>query len=271
MSPATATAAAQINTITGVSGALASNDYSDGLAQGTFADSSSPTAAEIQAVVDSVNSANGLAAVAGDIAGSSGGAAATAAQINAITGVSGAVDGADYSVGLKQGTFVDKSSPTAAEIQVVVDAANVLNAVVEDIAGNTDGIVATAAQINTVAGVAGAVDGADYSAGLARGTFADRSSPTAAEIQAVIDAANVLNAAVEDIAGNTDGVAAIGKQKKLTRRRRGCDTNRNRYNNRPGGVYTTASCGSTSCAHEGRGPNYFAGLTILFSLLLAVH
>ncbi|WP_039990686.1 hypothetical protein, partial [Vibrio azureus] len=47
----------ELNAIEGVSGADAANEslYADALANGTYADSSNPTAEELQAVVDAVN------------------------------------------------------------------------------------------------------------------------------------------------------------------------------------------------------------------------
>ena len=47
--------------------------------------------------------------------------------------------------------------------------------IVEDIAGNADGVAATAEDINSVAGVSGARDGVDYLYMLAAGVYADRS------------------------------------------------------------------------------------------------
>ncbi len=64
--------------------------------------------------------------------------------------------------------------------------------VVEDIAGNANGTAATAAQINAIDGVSGAIDGVDYATALAAGTYTDPANPTAAEIQAVIDIHDVL-------------------------------------------------------------------------------
>ena len=113
-------------------------DYSRALAAGTYADSSKPTATEIQTVIDAYNAA--LAEVVEDIAGNQDGTPATAEQINAIAGVSGAIDGVDYSAALKDGTYTDSTKPTATEIQAVIDAKNTSDAaiaeVVEDIAGN---------------------------------------------------------------------------------------------------------------------------------------
>ncbi len=62
--------------------------------------------------------------------------------------------------------------------------------VVEDIAGNTNGINVTASQLNSITGVSGAIDGVNYTTALDNGTFADEDNPTAIEIQAIIDQVN---------------------------------------------------------------------------------
>ena len=64
------------------------------------------------------------AEVVEDIAGNTNGTAATATQINLIDGVSGAVEARDYTAELQNGTYVDSSNPTAAEIQAVIDVVN---------------------------------------------------------------------------------------------------------------------------------------------------
>ena len=218
----TAATATQINLIDGVSGAVEARDYTAGLENGTYVDSANPTAAEIQAVVDAVNASvdEAYAEVVEDIAGNTNGTAATATQINLIDGVSGAVSTADYTAELQNGTYVDSSNPTAAEIQTVIDVVNALAEVVEDIAGNTNGTAATATQINLIDGVSGAVEARDYTAGLENGTYVDSANPTAAEIQAVVDAVNAsvdeaYAEVVEDIAGNTNGTAATATQINL--------------------------------------------------------
>ena len=65
-------------------------------------------------------------------------------------------------------------------------------AVVEDIAGNQDGVAATAEQINSLPGIDDAVDGVDYTGPLAVGPFADVDNPIMEEIQAVIKSHNIL-------------------------------------------------------------------------------
>ena len=116
--------AAEINAIDGVSGAIEGIDYSTALSAATFVDREHPTAAEIQAVVDAVNAANGVAAVVEDIAGNADATPATAEEINAIDGVSGAIEGVDYSTALAAATFADRAHPTATEIQAVITITN---------------------------------------------------------------------------------------------------------------------------------------------------
>ena len=78
----------------------------------------------MQAVVDTVNQSEGLRAAVEDTHGNEGGSLATAEQINRIVGVKGAVEGTDYSSGLARGMSANRSSPTAAELQVVVNMVN---------------------------------------------------------------------------------------------------------------------------------------------------
>ena len=75
-------------------------------------------------------------------------------------------------------------------VKITIENTPASQEVFEDIAGNANSTPATAAQINSINGVSGAIDGVDYSTALANGTYADPSNPTPAEIQAVIDAHN---------------------------------------------------------------------------------
>ena len=114
-------------------------------------------------------------------------AGATGVTAENLADVNAAVDA-------KTGRDVD----TVAKLQDVVTTAIGADAaakaeVVEDIAGNANGIPATAAQINTIDGVDGAIDRVDYSDALAAGTYADRTKPTAEEIQAVVNAKNTAD------------------------------------------------------------------------------
>ncbi|PNQ61904.1 hypothetical protein C1141_11005, partial [Vibrio agarivorans] len=223
----TAVTADELNAIDGISGADKANEsvYTDALANGTYADSANPTAAEIQAVIDMVNtSETNLAAVAEDIAGNADGTAVTADELNAIDGISGADKANEslYTDALQNGTYADSANPTAAEIQAVIDAVNTseanLAAVAEDIAGNADGTAVTADELNAIDGISGAdkANESVYTDALQNGTYADSANPTAAEIQAVIDAVNTseanLAAVAEDIAGNADGVTVTPEQ-----------------------------------------------------------
>ena len=205
--PATAQ---QINSIDGVTGAVNGRDYSKELSQGTYADPKNPTAAEIQAVISKVNDRyDAMVEVAEDIAGNKNGTPVTATQLNAIVGVTGAVNGRDYSKELSQGTYADPKNPTAAEIQAVINKVNAsydaTAEVVEDIAGNANGKKVTATQLNAIIGVTGAITGVDYTTALQAGSFKDKTKPTATEIQAIINKVNAFNEVVEDIAGNANG------------------------------------------------------------------
>ncbi|RUM77269.1 MAG: hypothetical protein DSZ12_00465, partial [Sulfurovum sp.] len=63
-------------------------------------------------------------------------------------------------------------------------------AIVEDIAGNKDGVSATADQINSLIEVSGARDNLDYAIAFILGKYENREKPTPEEIQTVVDAFN---------------------------------------------------------------------------------
>jgi len=69
--------------------------------------------------------------IAEDIAGNVNGISVTATQLNSIDGVSGAVEGVEYSVALQGGTFVDPDNPTAEEIQKVINMVNAIENLIE--------------------------------------------------------------------------------------------------------------------------------------------
>ena len=140
-----------------------------------------------------------LTEVAEDIAGNPNNTPVTATQLNDITGVTGAVDGVDYTAALQAGTYVDPLNPTAAEIQTVVDTVNarkVIEAYAEDNqnteptlqdyikAGVTGVTAANLATVNT------AIDGV-------AGTDVD----TLAELQVVVDAALVIPELTYNVGG----------------------------------------------------------------------
>jgi len=51
----------------------------------------------------------------------------TSQELNAIGGVSGAVEGVDYSKAFANGTYQDPADPTASEIQAIINALNTQN------------------------------------------------------------------------------------------------------------------------------------------------
>ncbi len=80
-------------------------------------------------------------------------------------------------LGCDETTTIDEDNPNYAEV-------------VEDIAGNANGVPVTADQLNAIDGISGAIEGVDYATALAEGSYGDPSHPTVEEIQAVIDTAN---------------------------------------------------------------------------------
>ncbi len=222
-----AVTAAQLNSVEGISGALAINqgEYTAALQAGSYVDFTRPTAAEVQTVITASNAVQAvLSEVAEDIAGNGNGVGVTATQLNSIDGISAALvaNEAAYTAALQVGSYVDASRPTAAEIQVVITAVNeqqtALSEVAEDIAGNADGSAVTAVLLNSINGVSAALSAheAEYTSALQAGSYIDVSRPTGAEIQAVITAVNkeqvALSEVAEDIAGNANGTAVTAVQ-----------------------------------------------------------
>ena len=233
--------ASELNAIRGVSGALQANqaEYQAAFiatSPGPFADTTNPTPAEIQAVIDSVNTivANETAALnelKEDIAGNTNNDFVEASELNAIRDVSGAVqeNQAEYQtafIATSPSPFADTNNPTPAEIQAVIDSVNAivadeaaaLDQLKEDIAGNSNGDLIDADELNAIRDVSGAVqeNQAEYQAAFTETSpnpFADPANPTPAEIQAVIDSVNTivadetaaLDQLKEDIAGNGNG------------------------------------------------------------------
>jgi len=74
--------------------------------------------------VYSISSELALFEVVEDIFGNVNGENITAIQLNSIEGVSGAIEGVNYTTGLQNGTFVDPNNPTPAEIQFIINQVN---------------------------------------------------------------------------------------------------------------------------------------------------
>ncbi|MFT6467930.1 MAG: outer membrane protein OmpA-like peptidoglycan-associated protein [Oleispira sp.] len=232
--------ASELNAIRGVSGAIQANqaEYQAAFiatSPSPFVDSANPTPAEIQAVIDSVNTivANETAALnelKEDIAGNANNDLVEASELNAIRGVSGALQAnqAEYQtafIATSPSPFADTANPTASEIQVVINSVNtivanetaVLNELKEDIVGNANNDLVEASELNSIRGVSGAIQAnqAEYQAAFiatSPSPFADTANPAPAEIQAVIDSVNTIvanetaafNELKEDIAGNAN-------------------------------------------------------------------
>ena len=217
-----AVTAEQLNNIRGVSGAIAANEAEylaafQATTPSPFADPENPTPAEIQEVIDAVNTivANEKAALAElveDVTkNNANGKAVTAEQLNNIRGVSGAIaeNQAEYLAAFQATTplpFADPENPTPEEIQKVIDAVNTIVAnekaalaeLVEDVnRNNANGKAVTAEQLNNIRGVSGAIaeNEAEYLKAFQATTpspFSDPENPTPTEIQKVIDAVNTI-------------------------------------------------------------------------------
>ena len=196
---------ADLNNLPGVSGATAGNLalYQVTIAANDPAMSSPATLAEIQAMINAANEDAGLLANIGtDRANTdnSNTSTLTASDLNGIFGVSGAIAGNEAAYKTRIATanaIIPLSSPaTVAEVNALIGYVEI----VEDIAGNSNTVSVTAAQLNDISGVSSAVNGVDYASHLANGTFVDANNPTAAEIQTVITDAN-----------NGQAIAAVDK------------------------------------------------------------
>ena len=75
-------------------------------------------------------------------------------------------------------------------ITLVNNHQSAITEVVEDIAGNTNNVLVTATELNAIVDVSGAINSINYTAALEAASYANRTAPTAVEIQAVIDAVN---------------------------------------------------------------------------------
>jgi Ca2+-binding RTX toxin-like protein len=213
--------AAQLNDIVGVSGALAANEsayqaYIDANG-GNF--STPATAAEVQAMVTSVNDAVTLLAAIG--ADEDDGAAtttnATASQLNDIVGVSGALaaNEAAYQAYIDANGGNFSTPATAAEVQAMVtsvnDAVTLLAAIGTD---EDDGAAtttnATVAQLNNIVGVSGALAANEsaYQAYIDANGGNFSTPATAAEVQAMVTSVNVTQTLLANIGTDEDDGAA---------------------------------------------------------------
>ena len=159
------------------------------------------------------SSSDPISEIVDDINGDNNDKGVTANLLNAIDGVSGAIDGVDYTSELQrakeEGVFEDPNKPTADEIQKVVDSANGLKSVTDTI--NENGAV-TAGTLNKIIGVSGALDDVDYNKALQEGEYKDKNNPTIDEIQDIINKTNGVKAVVD--AAKDDGNTTADLLKK---------------------------------------------------------
>ena len=229
--------ASELNAIRGVSGAIQANqtEYQAAFTETSpspFVDTNNPTPAEIQAVINSVNTIvsdenTAISELVEDLNGNANTNLITANQLEDIRGVTGVISANidEYSAAFVPAAFNDINNPTVAEINAVIASVNTivanetaaLNELKEDIAGNANNDLVEASELNAIRGVSGALQAnqAEYHAAFiatSSSPFADTANPTPAEIQAVIDSVNTivanetaaLNELKEDIAGNAN-------------------------------------------------------------------
>ena len=177
--------AANLNSITGVSGAIEANnaDYQAAISAASNTDVDS--AEEVQSLINSVNAQNEIEAAAT----SNDGSGVTVAEINSISGVSGAIDGnvSDYQTAIAGLTSADVD--TATEIQTLVNSVNAVN-LVEAAAVANDASNISIANLDTITGLTGTVAGNLSAYQTAISAAAATAVDTTAEIQALVDSVN---------------------------------------------------------------------------------
>ena len=237
-----------MNAIKGVSGATEDNldAYEAYIDSNPDAFSDPATAAEVQAMVDAVNTEVAvLEAVLEDSASPDGAANAdgmpvTAAQLDAVAESVGPALEAAYQAAIA--AAIELSNPPAAEeVQALIDGVNAMNmddsaaavlaAILEDSASpggamNADSMPVTAAQLDAVAENVNPALADDYQTAVAAATNLSN-SPTVAEVQSIVDLVNAVDAvnaspealdailedsASPDGAANADGAPVTAEQ-----------------------------------------------------------
>ncbi|WP_172435810.1 Ig-like domain-containing protein [Sediminicola luteus] len=206
--------AAELNALTGVSGAISGNEaaYREAIAANEGPFSSPATEAEVQAMIDRVNAAESLLANIGIDATNGNNAntsTVTAAELNALTGVSGAIPGNEAAyreaIAANEGPF---SSPaTEAEVQAMIDRVNAAESLLANIGidatngNNANTSSVTAAELNALTGVSGAIPGneAAYREAIAANEGPFSSPATETEVQAMIDRVNAAESLLANI------------------------------------------------------------------------
>ena len=218
----------------GVTGVTASNIAEINAAIAALTGADVDTQAEIQAIVDGINANNAaLTELKEDIAGNTNNDLVEASELNAIRGVSGAIQAnqAEYQAAFIATTpspFNDPVNPTPAEIQAVIDSVNTIvanetaafNELKNDIAGDNNNDLIEASELNAIRGVSGALqeNQTAYQAAFSATSpspFNDPANPTPAEIQAIITAIN-NNDVDSDNDGLPDSVDANDDNDALT-------------------------------------------------------
>lgn len=228
---------AQLNAITGIEGIDSDNlaQYQVAIAAASGLTTPVPTLAEVQAIIDQVNSDAALVEALEDSASAGGannanGVAITAEDLKLILGVTAATvktDVESYYPTMIAAEAEFSNLITAAEVQAVIDHTNALYEVLEDSGStggmnNTNGSAVTIAQLEQIKELNNIISGneAAYQADIAAATHLD-GLPTVAQVQAIIDKINsdqALLAILEDSTSggsNSDGNSVTASQLKM--------------------------------------------------------
>lgn len=216
-----AVTAAQLAAITGLDNVLPANELGyQSLIRSASLLSNPPLVAEVQAIIDAVNSSEvALAEVLEDStsiggAGNSNEMSVTAAQLATIIGITDVnpVNETAYHASIAVSNTLS-NPPAVAEIQALVDTVNISEAVLLEVledsaspggSGNANELMVTAAQLGVITGIVNVdpANDAEYQAMIASSTTLGN-PPTVAEVQAIIDAANAIA-----LANSSEGVLA---------------------------------------------------------------
>ncbi len=221
--------AAELNALPNVSGAVDGNlaAYQDYVDNNVGSFSSPATEAEIQTMITAVNTQQSLLAAIGtdanDGAGTGGNSIpGTAAELNALPNVSGAVDAnlAAYQTYVDNNVGSFSSPATEAEVQTMITAVNTQQSLLAAIGTDAnDGagtggnsIPGTAAELNALPNVSGAVDGnlAAYQTYVDNNVGSFSSPATEAEIQTMITAVNTQQSLLAAIGTDANDGAGTG-------------------------------------------------------------
>lgn len=215
---------AQLNAILGIESVVYSNEVAyQALIASTSTFSNLPTVAEIQAVIDAVNTSEVIREEVLEDSNSVGGAqnsneiTVTASNLAAITGIVDVLTENETAYQLMialNSTF--SSPPAVTEIQALIDAANLSESVILEVledsvstggAANSNELAVTAEDLAAITGIVDVVlpNEAAYRAMIAASTNFSN-PPTVLEIQQIVNTANTSESAIAEVLEDSNSV-----------------------------------------------------------------